>query len=152
MMKRRREIAVNRQAFFNYEVLERFEAGIQLTGTEIKSIRAARVDLRGAHARLENNELWLHGVHVALYDPAGRGNHDPRRPRKLLMRRSEIDYIGGSISQKGLTLVPLKLYVKNHWAKVELGLGKGKRRYDKRKAIIERDKDREARRALRHLV
>ena len=152
MMSRRREIAVNRQAFYNYEVLERFEAGIQLTGTEIKSIRAARVDLRGAHARLENNELWLHGMHVALYNPAGSSNHDPRRPRKLLMRRSEIDNIGGDISQKGLTLVPLKLYVKNHWAKVELGLAKGKRRYDKRKAIIERDKDREARRALRHLV
>lgn len=151
-MKHRREIAVNRQAFYNYEVLERFEAGIQLTGTEIKSIRAARVDLRGAHARLEDNELWLHGMHVALYDPAGRSNHDPRRPRKLLMRRSEIDNIGGDISQKGLTLVPLKLYVKNHWVKVELGLAKGKRRYDKRKAIIERDKDREARRALRHLV
>ena len=151
-MARRRDIAVNRQAFFNYEVLERFEAGLQLTGTEIKSIRAARVDLRGAHARLENNELWLHGMHVALYDPAGQRNHDPKRPRKLLMRRSEISEIGGKISQRGLTLVPLRLYVKNHWAKIELGLGRGKRQYDKRKAIIERDKDREARRALRHLT
>ena len=149
-MARRRDIAVNRQAFFNYEVLERFEAGLQLTGTEIKSIRAARVDLRGAHARLENNELWLHGMHVALYDPAGQRNHDPKRPRKLLMRRSEIAEIGGKITQRGLTLVPLRLYVKNHWAKIELGLGRGKRQYDKRKAIIERDKDREARRALRH--
>ena len=148
-MKRRRDIAVNRRAFFNYEVLERYEAGLRLTGTEIKSIRAARVDLRGAHARLEDNELWLHGMHVALYDPAGRSNHDPKRPRKLLMRRSEIAEIAGKISQRGLTLVPLRLYVKNHWAKIELGLARGKRQYDKRKAIIERDKDREARRALR---
>lgn len=151
-MKRRREIAINRQAFFNYEVLERYEAGIQLLGTEIKSIRAARVDLRGAHARMENNELWLHGMHIAPYNPAGQRNHDPKRPRKLLMRRREIEEIGGKISQRGLTLIPLKVYVKNHWAKVELGLGRGKRQYDKRKAIIERDKDREARRALRQLV
>ncbi len=149
-MKRGRDLAVNRQAFFNYEVLERYEAGIQLTGTEIKSIRAGLVDLRGAHARFEDNELWLHGMHVALYDPAGRSNHDPRRPRKLLMRRGEISEIAGKLSQKGLTLVPLRLYVKNHWAKIEVGLGRGKRRYDKRKAIIERDKDREARRAIRH--
>ena len=151
-MRRRREIAINRQALFNYEVLERYEAGIQLLGTEIKSIRAARVDLRGAHARMENNELWLHGMHIATYNPAGQRNHDPKRPRKLLMRRREIEEIGGKISQRGLTLVPLKVYVKNHWAKVELGLGRGKRQYDKRKAIIERDKDREARRALRQLV
>ena len=151
-MKRRREIAVNRHAFFNYEVMERFEAGIQLTGTEIKSIRAARVDLRGAHARFENNELWLHGMHVALYNPAGNSNHDPKRPRKLLLHRNEIAEIAGKISQRGLTLIPLKLYVKNHWAKIELGLARGKRQYDKRKAIIERDKDREARRALRQLA
>ena len=101
MKRRRRDIAVNRQAFFNYEVLERFEAGLQLTGTEIKSIRAARVDLRGSHARFEDNELWLHGMHVALYDPAGQRNHDPKRPRKLLMRRSEIAEICGQNLPKG---------------------------------------------------
>ena len=145
-------MSVNRQAFFNYEILERYEAGLELTGTEIKSIRAGGIDLRGSHARASGNELWLHGVHIALYNPAGRQNHDPKRPRKLLLHRNQINEIAGKISQKGLTLVPLRIYVKNHWAKMELGLARGKRKYDKRKAIIERDKDREARRAIRQLA
>ncbi len=145
-------MSVNRQAFFNYEILERYEAGLELTGTEIKSIRAGRIDLRGSHARASGNELWLHSVHIAPYNPAGQQNHDPKRPRKLLLHRNQINEIAGKISQKGLTLVPLRLYVKNHWAKIELGLARGKRKYDKRKAIIERDKDREARRAIRQLA
>ncbi len=147
-----KQISVNRQALFNYEILERYEAGIELTGSEIKSVRAGRIDLRGSHARITGNELWLHGLHIALYDPASRQNHEPKRPRKLLLHRSEITEVAGKIAQKGLTLVPLRFYVKNHWAKVELGLARGKRKYDKRRAIIERDREREARRALRQVV
>ena len=144
--------SVNRQAFFNYEILERYEAGLELTGTEIKSLRAGKVDLRGSYARVHNNELWLYGMHVALYDPGGVHNHDPKRPRKLLLHRNEIIEVASKISQRGLTLVPLRIYVKKHWAKVELGLARGKRKYDKRRAIIERDRDREARRAIRQAV
>ena len=145
-----KQVAVNRKAFFDYEVLERIEAGLVLTGTEIKSVRAGRVDLRGSYARLEDGELWLHGLHISAYDHTGMGNHDPKRPRKLLMHREQIVNISGKVSQKGLALVPLRLYVKKHWAKAELGLVRGKRQYDKRRAIMDRERDREAQRAVRH--
>ena len=145
-----KNIAVNRQAYFNYHVLERYESGLLLTGTEIKSIRDGKADLRGSYAKAQDNELWLFGMHVASYDAGGIYNHDPKRPRKLLLHKDEIRDITGKLSEKGLTLVPLRIYVKKHWAKVELGLARGKRKYDKRRAIMERERDREARRALRH--
>jgi SsrA-binding protein len=149
-MSRNRNLAVNRQVYFNYEVLEKYEAGLLLTGTEIKSVRLGRVDLRGSYVRTESNELWLQGAHIATYDAAGTSNHDPKQPRKLLMHKTEILDIATTIAQKGLTVVPLRLYLKRERAKVELGLVKGKRKYDKRRTIIERDRERQAQRALRH--
>ena len=143
-----RTAATNRRAFFDYEILERHEAGIVLTGTEIKSVRSGKVDLSDGYARVREGEMWLHNTYIAPYDPASQFNHDPRRVRKLLMHRDEIEKLESTTAEKGLTLVALRIYIKRHVAKVELGLGRGKRRYDKRQAIISRDMDREARRAI----
>ena len=143
-----RTAATNRRAFFDYEILERHEAGIVLTGTEIKSVRAGKVDLGDGYARVRNGEMWLHNTYIAPYDPASQFNHDPRRLRKLLLHRDEISKLESDVAEKGLTLVALRIYIKGHVAKVELGLARGKRRYDKRQAIINRDMDREARRAV----
>lgn len=145
-----KQLAQNRKAFFDYEILERLEAGIVLTGTEIKSVRAGRIDLRGAYARPNNGELWLYDAHISPYEQAAEMfNHDPTRPRKLLMHREQIDELVGKSAQKGYTLVPLRIYVKRHVAKLELGVARGKRQYDKRRTIIERDVEREAQRDLR---
>ena len=143
-----RTAATNRRAFFNYEILERYEAGIVLTGTEIKSVRAGKVDLSDGYARVRDGEMWLHNTYIAPYDPASQFNHDPRRVRKLLLHRDEIRKLEVEVAAQGLTLVALRIYIKRHVAKVELGLARGKRRYDKRQAIINRDMDREARRAV----
>ncbi len=141
-------LASNRKAFHDYEVLERYEAGLVLTGTEIKSIRAGRADLRDSYARPQDGELWLVNAYIAPYGPASMFNHDPRRPRKLLLHREEIDKLSSAVSEKGLTIVALRLLIKNHVAKVELALARGKRQYDKRRAIISRELDMEARRAV----
>jgi SsrA-binding protein len=143
-----RTIAANRRALYDYEILERYEAGLALTGTEIKSVRAGRVDLRDAYARPEHGELWLVNAYIAPYEAASIFNHDPRRPRKLLLHRDQVNNLIGAVSQKGLTIVALRLYIKKHYAKVELGLARGKRQYDKRRTIIERELDRAARRAV----
>ena len=143
-----RTAATNRRAFFDYEILERHEAGIVLTGTEIKSVRAGKVDLSDGYARVRGGEMWLYNTYIAPYDPASQFNHDPRRLRKLLMHRDEIRKLESEVAEKGLTLIALRIYIKGHVAKVELGLARGKRRYDKRQAIINRDMDREARRAV----
>lgn len=143
-----RTITVNRRALYDYEILERYEAGLALTGTEIKSVRAGRVDLRDAYARPERGELWLVNAYIAPYEAASIFNHDPRRPRKLLLHRDEVNNLIAAVSQKGLTIVALRIYIKKHYAKVELGLARGKRQYDKRRAIIERDLDKAARRAV----
>ncbi len=142
-------IAVNRRARHDYEVLDKYEAGMVLTGTEIKSIRGGKVDLRDAYARPEGGEMWLFNAHIAAYDPASVNNHDPRRPRKLLLHREQIAELGAAVAQKGLTIVALRIYIRNHVAKVELGLARGKRQYDKRRAIIDRELDMAARRAVR---
>ncbi len=144
-----RNIAVNRRAFHDYEILEKYEAGLSLTGTEIKSVRGGRVDLRDAYARPQDGELWLVNAHISPYDPASIYNHDPRRPRKLLMHKEQIVNLQAAVAQKGLTIVALRIYIRNHVAKVELGLARGKRQYDKRRAIIERELDMAARRAVR---
>lgn len=144
-----RQIAVNRKALHDYEILERMEAGLVLTGTEIKSIRAGKVDLRDAYARPQGGELWLHGVHIAPYDAASYMNHEPKRARKVLLHRSEINELAAQTAQKGLTVVPVRMYFKNHYAKVELGLARGKRQYDKRRALIERERERDARQAVK---
>jgi SsrA-binding protein len=144
-----RTITVNRKAFHDYEILEKYEAGLVLTGTEIKSVRGGRADLRDAYARPQNGELWLVNAHIAPYDPASVYNHDPRRPRKLLLHRRQIVEMNAAVAQRGLTIVGLRIYIRNHVAKVELGLARGKRQYDKRQTMIERELDMDARRAVR---
>ena len=142
-------IAVNRQAYHDYFVDETYEAGIALTGTEIKSIRAGKVNLRGAYARARENEVWIEGMHVAVYEHGTYMNHDPLRPRKLLLHRRQISHLMTRVQAKGLTLVPLKLYIKHNRAKLELGLCRGKKQYDKREAIAERDARRDIARATK---
>lgn len=142
-------IATNRRAFFDYEILDRREAGLVLTGTEIKSVRAGKVDLREAFARPFNGELWLMNAHIATYDPANIYNHEPKRSRKLLLHKKEIAELASEVAEKRLTIVPLRMYIKNHVAKVEIALARGKRQYDKRRAIIDKEMDLAARRALR---
>jgi SsrA-binding protein len=147
-----KEAARNRQAFFLYEILERFEAGIALLGPEVKSIRAGRIQLKDAYASVEAGEAWLHQCHIAPYSHHTHGSLtpvDPLRKRKLLLHKKEIHKMRGWVDQKGLTLVPLRVYFKGGKVKVELGLGRGKKSYDKRDAIREKDLDREQARALR---
>jgi SsrA-binding protein len=138
-------VAVNRKARHDFSIEETVEAGIVLTGTEIKSIRAGKVNLSDAYARMEGGEAWLIGAHIAPFEGGNRNNHEPRRTRKLLLHRRQIDELLGRAAAKGLTIVPLRLYIteKGH-AKVEIGLARGKRLYDHRRDIAERD----ARRAL----
>jgi len=139
----------NRRARFEYEFLERFEAGIALTGTEIKSVRTGEISLREAYARVRDGELWLLGLHVPPYKQGSFSNHEPLRPRKLLMHRSEIDRLAGRASEKGLTLVPTRLYFKRGRVKIELALARGKKLWDKRRDERERDVKRELARAVR---
>ena len=143
-------ISINRKARYNYEILETYEAGLVLTGTEIKSIRSGSANLSDAYAHADGGELWLRNLHIARYAAAAESNHNPTRARKLLLRRSEIIELSHNIGARGLTVVPLKLYLKNGLAKVELGLARGKKRYDKRQSIIERDRRREADRAIKN--
>lgn len=142
-------ITVNRKAYHDYHIQETLEAGIALKGSEIKSIRGGRVNLSDAYARPENGELWLYNSHIASYDAASYNTHEPTRPRKLLLHRKEINVLSGKVVQRGLTLVPLKLYIKHGIAKVELGVAKGKKVYDKRQTIARRDAEREAERAVK---
>ena len=139
-------VATNRKATHDYVIEDRYEAGLVLTGTEIKSIRAGRVSLRDGYVQPRNGELWLVNVHIAAYDPAGRHGHDPRRPRKLLLHRKEIDRLIGKVQERGYTIVPLRMYLKRGLAKVEIGLARGKRKYDKRETIARRDAEREIQR------
>ena len=142
-------ITVNRQAYHDYYIERTIEAGIALKGTEIKSIRDGKVNLRGSYAIARNGELWLENAHIAVYEHGNRYNHEPMRSRKLLLHRREINQFVGRVETKGLTLIPLKLYLKGGRAKIELGLGRGKKLYDKREAIAERDVKREIERAIR---
>ncbi|HIE38911.1 MAG TPA: SsrA-binding protein SmpB [Anaerolineae bacterium] len=139
-------VATNRKATHDYVIEDRYEAGLVLTGTEIKSIRAGRVSLRDGYVQPRSGELWLVNVHIAAYDPAGRHGHDPRRPRKLLLHRKEIDRLIGKVQERGYTIVPLRMYLKRGLAKVEIGLARGKRKYDKRETIARRDAEREIQR------
>ena len=142
-------ITVNKKAYHDYHILETLEAGMVLTGTEIKSIRGGRVNIRDAYAKPENGELWLFNSHIAAYSAGSRSNHDPERPRKLLLHRGQIAYLAQMADQKGLTLVPLRLYIKRGRAKLELGLARGKKSYDKREAIARRESERELERVFR---
>jgi SsrA-binding protein len=141
-----RVVARNRKALHEYHIEERYEAGIVLVGTEIKSVRAGHVSLREGYVQPRDGELWLVDVHIAPYDHAGRGGHDPKRDRKLLLHRNEIDRLISRVVERGYTIVPLEMYIRDGLAKVEIGLARGKRKYDKRRAIAERDAEREMRR------
>jgi SsrA-binding protein len=143
---RSRTIASNRRARRNYTVVDTFEAGIALLGSEVKSMREGRVDLKDSYADVRRGELWLVGAYVAPYEFARDGGHDPERDRKLLMHRREIDRIAGQAAEKGLTLIPLQVYFKKGKVKVELGLAKGRRTVDKRQALRDKDHEREMRR------
>ncbi len=137
------KIAQNRKAYHDYHIEETIEAGIVLTGSEIKSIREGQVNLRDSYARPLNGELWLIGAHIARYDAASYQNHDPHRDRKLLLHRDQIAELASKARVKGFSIVPLKLYFKRGRAKVEIGLGRGKKLYDKRESIAKREAERE---------
>ena len=142
-------IASNRRANYDYEILETVEAGLVLQSSEIKSIRDNRVNLAGSYAFPSNGEMWLHNAHIAQY-PYSRGeNHHPLRSRKLLLKKQELRKYTSAAQQKGFSIVPLKLYISGHYAKITIVIGRGKRRYDKRKAIMEKERAREAKEAIK---
>ena len=142
------DVASNRQAAFRYEFLDRLECGIVLQGTEVKSLRDGAVQLKDGYATLRDGELWLHNVHIAPYAPAARENHDPDRSRKLLVHRRELDRLAGTTNERGLTLVPTRIYFSGSRAKVEIAVARGKDRFDKRQSIKERETKRDMQRAL----
>jgi SsrA-binding protein len=144
-----RTLVVNRQARFNYEILERIEAGISLEGTEVKSIREGRANIKEAYADIRNGEVYLIGAHISPYSHGNITNHNPLRERKLLLKSSEIKKLQGKIMEKGLTLVPLRLYLKGRLIKLELGVGRGKKQVDKREDIKKREQEREVQRAMK---
>ena len=144
----RKTVAQNRRARFEYFIEDTLVAGLVLVGTEVKSLRAGKANLSDAYARIDRGEIWLHNMHVSPWEQGNRYNVDPIRSRKLLLNRGEIARLAAQTQQKGLTVVPLSLFFERGFAKVELGVGKGKKLYDKRESIAERDRDREARRAM----
>jgi len=143
-------LAVNRKARFNYTVLDSIECGIELKGTEVKSMRGSRFSFSDSYARIDNNELWLFGFHISPYPFGNRFNHDPDRPRKLLVHKQEIKRLKRKVDEKGLTLVPLKFYLKRGLVKLEIGVCKGKRLFDKREDIKRRDQKRDAEREFKN--
>lgn len=145
-----KQVAANRKALHDYEIFDRVEAGIALTGTEIKSIRAGNANIREAHAQPRDGEMWLYGAHIAAYDAGSYQNHEPTRPRRLLLHKAQIREWSRAIAERGLTVVPLSMYLKDGRAKVELGLARGRKQWDKRQAIARRDAERDMQRALRH--
>ena len=146
------QLADNRKAAFDYAIEDRVEAGIALTGTEIKSLRAGHVNLRDGYALIQKGQAWLRNVHIAPWTHAAHDNHEPLRPRKLLLHKGEIDQLASAVSQKGYTLVPLRLYTKHGRAKVEIGLARGKKRYEKRQVIKEREAAREIQAATKRRI
>lgn len=146
-MNTQRAVATNRRARHDYEILERMEAGIALTGSEVKSLRGGRASLSEAFARVRDGEVWLENMHIAPYEQGEKRGYDPRRTRKLLLHRREIERLIGKTAERGLALVPMRVYFAHGLAKVELGLGRGKRQFEKRQAIAEREHKREMQRA-----
>lgn len=142
-------VTVNRKAQHDYHIVRTLEAGLSLRGTEIKSIREGRVSIREAYVRPDDGEVWLVGAHIAHYAPAGSANHDPTRRRRLLLHKRQIAELRRAVESEGVTIVPLRLYLKGGRAKLEIAVGRGKKRYDKRAAIAKRDADRQIQRALR---
>jgi SsrA-binding protein len=156
MSKRRKrkaaagDVATNRRASHKYELVERFEAGIELQGSEVKSLREGKAQIGDAYASIEGGEVWLRNAHIPPYAPASGQNHDPERPRKLLLHRYEIERLVGRLQRKGLTMVPTRIYFKGPRAKVELALARGKEQRDRRREIRDRDIQREVEREVRH--
>lgn len=148
--EKQRPLAQNKKARHDYNILETVEAGIVLTGTEIKSVREGRVTLKDGFAQIKNDEAWLENVHISEYTAGNRFNHDPLRRRKLLLHKKQIVQLGQKTSAKGVTLVPLKVYLKNGFAKVLIGVATGKHEYDKRETIKQRDQEREIQRTLKN--
>jgi len=142
-------VATNRKAKFEYFLIETFEAGISLQGSEIKSIRAGQISLTEAYVQTDGEEAWLMGAHVAPYEQANRFNHDPVRPRRLLLHKREIRQLWDDVRQKGMTIIPTRVYLKSGRAKVEIALARGKKAYDKREAIAKRDRERDSAREMR---
>ena len=145
------DVATNRQARFRYHLLDTWECGLVLTGTEVKSLRDGKVTLKDGYATVNDGEVWLHNIHIPPYAPATRDNHDPERPRKLLAHRREIERLIGRTAEKGLTLVPTRMYFRGPRAKVEIAVARGKDRFDKRESIKARDTKRDMERALREV-
>jgi SsrA-binding protein len=143
------DIARNKQASYRYELLERWEAGLVLQGSEVKSLRDGKAQLKDGYAAVHDAELWLHNVHIPPYQPAAGANHDPERPRKLLVHRRELGRLVGRSQERGLTLVPTRIYFSGPHAKVEVALARGRERHDKRETIRAREQQREMERALR---
>ncbi|MDT7943037.1 MAG: SsrA-binding protein SmpB [Dehalococcoidia bacterium] len=150
--KEEKTITFNRKALHDYHILKTMEAGIELKGTEVKSIRDGRVNIRDAYVRPEGGEMWLVGAHIAHYPPAGRFQHDPYRKRRLLLHRRQIRELVQALRGEGMTIVPLRIYFRGGRAKVEIALAKGKRQYDKRAALARREAERRMREALRRLA
>ncbi len=146
----RKTIATNRKAKFEYILLEHYEAGLVLKGSEIKSIRARQASIAEAYVQTDGEEVWMIDAHIAPYDPASRENHDPKRKRKLLLNKKEIKEIWEATRQKGLTVIPTELYLKDGLAKVDIAIAKGKKIYDKRRDIAKRDAQRDIEREVRH--
>ena len=142
-------VAVNRRARFDYHIDEAVEAGIVLTGSEVKALRAGKANLKDSYGRIEGDEVWLWNAHISPYSPASQFGHEPTRTRKLLLHRQQIERLAGKVKERGFTLIPLRLYFKNGRAKIELGLARGKKQYDKRSTIREREVKREMDRAIR---
>lgn len=142
-------IATNRKANFEYFLLEKFEAGLALKGTEIKSIRAGQISLMESYVLVEKGQAWLIDAHIAPYNPGSRYNHDPRRPRRLLLHKKELRKMSATVAQKGVTVIPTRIYLKEGRAKIEIALARGKKLYDKREAIARRDAEREKAREIR---
>jgi len=152
MPRYKKILAENRKAFFDYTILETFQAGISLKGTEVKSIRLGRVNLKDSFARVDKGEIWLYNMHVSPYEQGGRYNLNPIRERKLLLNKGELKKLIGRVQEKGLTLVPLKLYLMDNWVKVDLALAKSKKEYEKREKIKKKETEREVARAFSALV
>lgn len=146
--KGRKVVASNRKARHDYEILETVEAGVALTGTEVKSLRAGRCSLVDAFGQISDGEVFIHAMHIPEYTMGTWTNHPPRRVRKLLLKRQEIDRLGNKVRESGLTLVPLSVYFSDGWAKVEIGLARGKKSYDKRQSLAKRDAEREISRVM----
>lgn len=145
-------LAVNRKANYNYEIIDRIEAGLVLLGTEIKAMREGRVEFSDSYAKPDKGELWLENAHIGAYSAGGTYNHQPKRPRKLLLHKDQIESLTSSVDEKGLTLVPLRLYLKGGKAKIELGVARGRKRYDKRRVLKEKEREREAQEATRRRI